>query len=286
MRRRRVVSLAFVVVAVACAALAGPRALRELRRRRAWAELRAHVGKDLLRLDKRARARVESAIAELVPRDARDEGRALQSCEGWGLHALGDRFVLLDARAATSPEALRIDVLDAAGSVLSTRWGKLGPSSPVTTFTVLPGRDELGPLLVVQVHPYSGNVAYEPRHLYALFRDELVFVRLDASGRAVANECDWPDGPLGLSAPSRSEEEWAAALASPERAELLRTLVHLSGVLDERARWDHPEVTAEAVQQARLMRRGRDPPAVRARLAELSSSNDPWVAEQARLLRN
>ncbi len=123
----------------------------------------------------------------------------------------------------------------------------------------------------VEIHcrPYAGG-ASPPRHHYALFPEGMDIVHVaNEEGVTVRDRGDRPLGPLSPVMLRRQAEDWEAALES-RSAEVLRALYWLG---QDRRFGEGPERELAEVVRTR--------PRVKARLAVLATSSDPWVRESA-----
>jgi hypothetical protein len=112
---------------------------------------------------------------------------------------------------------------------------------------------------------------------YAFREDTFALARLEDSAGRVAPGCCAPHPTIGPPLPVRTAEQWEAALHSPDRVEVLRTLVWLGSDLFG------PPVTIrfEPLDAATLALETRARPGVRAAVEALTRSTDSWVQEAA-----
>jgi hypothetical protein len=110
-----------------------------------------------------------------------------------------------------------------------------------------------------------------PRQIYGIVCDGVALVRLEnARGVALRNGYHDLGAELGPPMPTRTPSQWEQALASPDRVEVLRSLLWLGG------RHDGPNARFVAA----FVRR----PRARALLEKLRDAKDPWVRDAAALV--
>jgi hypothetical protein len=112
---------------------------------------------------------------------------------------------------------------------------------------------------------------------YAFHDDAFALVRLeDSAGKLVPVWYHAANASVGPPVPKRTPEEWEVALRSPDRVEVLRTLVWLGG-------WhsDQPASDGEQPEDAARALATRARPGVRAAVDALAGSEDSWVQEAA-----
>jgi hypothetical protein len=116
---------------------------------------------------------------------------------------------------------------------------------------------------------------------YALIDDTFALVRLeDSAGNFVPVYYHAPNHTIGPSVPERTAEQWEAALRSPDRAEVLRTLVWLGGEhSNPPLREEHIHV--ERFEDAALALETRARPGTRRAVEALPRSQDSWIREAA-----
>jgi hypothetical protein len=114
-------------------------------------------------------------------------------------------------------------------------------------------------------------------HHYVLINDLPVLIRVeDGNGRMHRMEYEDRGRMLGPGLPDRTPEGWEESLASPNVAEVLRTLMWLGGRHGMRSRSGAVRGDAEHFDDVRRR------PGVAQKVAELTRAPHPWVAEAAK----
>jgi hypothetical protein len=178
-----------------------------------------------------------------------------------------ERLILFQATLSGNWRAVRIFVMDTEGNALDQcQFVRSIPSDARWL-------DDSGhgfPCLVVN---------FGPTHYLALLDDTFALVRHESSAGAFV-PVPYPDHIIDRTEPERTSEEWEAALCSPDRAEVLRTLVWLGG-----KPWNSPRngrgVDVEPSEDASLVVKIRFRPGVRTAVAALAHSDDRWLREAA-----
>jgi len=146
-------------------------------------------------------------------------------------------------------------------------------------------RTEGGPGLV-ELHsiPFINGRAITKQY-YRIVKDRLVLVRLeDDQGKYVRNNYEAPNHTIGPRIPDRDPSAWEASLTSTDPAEVLWALVWIGG--------RHADTTPvgsgvrlESPEDARAVQVVRSRESVRKKIAELTKSRNPWIAEAARMVQ-
>jgi hypothetical protein len=140
------------------------------------------------------------------------------------------------------------------------------------------------PCLLVCSAP-SINGADITSQYYAFLEGTFALVRMeDSAGELVTVNYHNPNHTIGPAVPERTTEQWEAAVRSSDRAEVLRTLVWLSG--------DHSDpplrldgISVERFEDASRALEARARPGLRSAVEDLTSSEDRWVQEAAQHAR-
>lgn len=312
-------SFAGAFVALACmlsvaAARQGGGAGVETRRRADWRRFVAYAGRDVWSLKGKPSDSLAALAGRLVPEreglhplagsDFRP--RLVERIEtGAGARVL----LLLSPKAFSFPGYSQqyLYLFDGAGrlrgsSEFSPGWRIFLSDVRVTSRTGLDA-----PLLVLRGGGFGFAFAPSVVAYFALAFDRPVLVRLERKdGKLLRNGYGCPTPSVGPPAPSKTAEGWARALASEDRVEVLEALTWVGGVrktIEELKEEQEQERRFEAanpdmkgglsfatldscpgaVEDAALYAEVRARADVRARLEELSKSEDVWVRQAAEL---
>jgi hypothetical protein len=165
-----------------------------------------------------------------------------------------------------------VDVLDGDGSVLhrNTAWRNWEMSDPVFQ----PHADPAVPWCFVQKIGPMARPDPDPRDFYALAQGRPVLIRVEDYQGKFCRAGYYAEGQVtGPGVPDRTPEQWEDSLKSMHLAEVLETLVWLSG--------QHTDKDPLKKCWSETLAR----PGVRRLLSELASHPHPWVSEAARMVK-
>lgn len=118
------------------------------------------------------------------------------------------------------------------------------------------------------------------RQYYAFLDDAFVLVRLeDSQGDFLPVNYRNPNFTIGPAIPDRTAAQWEAALRSPNRAEVLRTLIWLGGIHLDPPLPNDKTICIEAFEDAMRAKETRTRPGVYAAVEALTKTDDPWFRD-------
>jgi hypothetical protein len=311
------IAVALVALACLCAAASarqGGGSRRVSRARADWQRLLAFAGRDVWELKGKRSDSLAALAGRLVP-----EREDLHPLAGSDFRprlvervetAEGARvLLLLSPKGFSFPGYTQqyLYLFDAAGrlrgsSEFSPGWRIFLSDVRVTSRTGL-----AAPLLVMRGVGVGFALAPSVVVHFALAGDRPVLVRLERKdGKLLRNGYGCPHPSVGPPVPAKTAEEWARALASEDKVEVLEALVWVGGrrqTIEElkeeqeqerRFEAEHPETKGgpsfatldrcpAAVEDAALYAEVRARADVKARLEKLSKSEDVWVRQAAEL---
>jgi len=247
---------------------------RATRDRREWTELISWDGKDLGKVEQETWNRLNAIYRGRIDggADPRDGLRWVSILQ----NPAGARRVLLFHSTPKIEESgyenADVDVCDGEGSLLhrNTAWRNWALSDPAFEFHA----DAAIPWCFAQkIGPMARSDA-DARDFYALAQGRPVLIRVvDYQGKLCRTWYYEEGQTTGPGVPDRTPQQWEDSLKSPHLAEVLETLVWLSGQHTEK----DPFKKCWSDTLAR--------PGVRRRLSELASHPHPWVSEAARMVK-
>lgn len=305
------VAAASVTLACLCAAA---QAQGVERRRADWRRLLAYAGRDVWGLEERRSDSLAALVKRLVPerKDPSPLGgsdfrpRLVERIKT----AEGTRVLLLASpRGFMSPGYSHqyLYLFDEAGrlrgsSEFSPGWRMFLSDARVETRTGL-----AAPLLVLRGGGFGFAFAPSVVAHFALAGDRPVLVRLERKdGKLLRNGYGCPYPSVGPPVPAKTAEAWALSLASEDKVEVLEALTWVGGwrktvewlkeeqEQERRLEAEHPEMKGGssfatldscpgALEDATLYADVRARADVKARLEQLSRSEDAWVRQAAEL---
>lgn len=313
-------SLAGAFVALACllpvasARQGGGGAGVESRRRADWRRLLAYAGRDVWSLEGRRSDELAALAGRLVP-----EREELHPLAGSDFRPRLVERIETDAGARVllllSPKGFSFPgysqqylyLFDAAGRLRGASEFSPGWRIFLSDVRVTSREGLAAPLLVMRGGGFGFAFAPSVVAYFALEADRPVLVRLERrDGKLLRNGYGCPSPSVGPPAPSKTAGEWARALASEDKVEVLEALTWVGGrreTLEELKEEQEQERRFEAanpdlkggmsfatldscpraVDDAALYAEVRARADVRARLEELSKSEDAWVRQAAEL---
>jgi hypothetical protein len=262
--------------------------------------LETHVGKDLRKLDDRAREDFQKQIEALT--GDKPEKKEWGAFEPWWVKpfAAGKvAWVFLQAYPGYDvPDVSAVQI-----HVFDKNWKRLAKQTFPTGYRfflkeVSPAKDNTlkqqllvakvtssGPFIVQgqEKRPAFEQGDYQ-RQYYALLGDHFVMVRLEDNEKRIAqNHYRWRAPPKGPTVPKRTRDEWIRSLSSDNPVEQLATLVWLSGTHLPSTEARQEDVNQESVEDSKLFEAVRDATETKKVLRELTNSKNLWVQEYAKL---
>ena len=279
---RTTVLLAISVALVSCASsdVAGDR-------QRALQELRTFQGRNL-EASNESHA-VAQLLSELIPGRSEEKAFIGGGFTPWHIATVGSgsraRVVVFEGQhlfMIPSASAARVDVFDRWGNHVSSKAFLTGWRSDIGDVKIHDSPRGF-PLIEVSMGYMRGGSELG-HQLYSLVEDEVALVRLEAAdGTPIRNIYAYPNVTIGPAVPTRSVEAFESSLESGDEPMVLQTLIWLAG---EHGFFPRPpakvEVCIESNEEAVLVERVRTSKRVRAAIARLSDSQDPWVQEAAK----
>lgn len=253
-----------------------------------WQELESFSALDLRKLDSTQRREIESSISikkllakgynlsYLVHLWKLDEGKR-------------HRIILFEGRPCIpipGASSASIYVFDPQGKCLSSSSFSTGWRISPTGASPKDASQYGFPVIEVSSAPsgLGGDVAQQ---YYAFVGDEVALVRLEDSAGSVLRNVYWaPNHTIGPDVPSRTPEEWEAALNANDPADVLRTLVWLGGVHLSSSKEKPKNVDLEKFRDVILVEKVRARDGVQKALRRLVASRDKWIREAAKLAAN
>jgi hypothetical protein len=251
--------------------------------------LKAHLGKDLTKLEKDQVEELLRTITKLLPKRHYRDWFDFRPWRVWEFQEKGERpfWLLLDVdntRPHPGSTGIRITELDDAGKALSetTFWtGHRCYMRRIKWEKVVDGEFSL---LLLEIGFGAGPGPNIYKQYYAKVGSRFDLVRLeDFDGNATRNRYYVRHFACGSAIPKQSEAEWEADLRSRDRLKVLRALVWLGGTHWDLQAKDKPETQVEDFAEINLVRKVRANKKVVTRLKELANSEDRWLREAAQL---
>jgi hypothetical protein len=138
----------------------------------------------------------------------------------------------------------------------------------------------------ITTSPTRNDVDFATQY-YALIGHEFGLIRyIDGHGQELDSIYHNPSCVVGPPAPDRSEEEWAAALGSANRGEVLRSLAWLGCPHPGELAPDEHSLGALRFKDAAKAGRIRARTDVRATLRRFAAGADPWISQVAKAALN
>ena len=255
--------------------------------------MKSFMGQDLRKLDEPEAERFAAILATVLGEDVPAEPKPLSPYlfgpRPWYVwQTVGDEpltilFQVKYAMGIPGESRVRICVFGRFGQKLSDTDFSTGWRTALQDVEWAPATQYGFASLKITTAPGSNSVDFETQY-YALIGHEFGLIRfIDGHERELDSIYHSPYCSVGPPPPNRSEEEWAAALGSTNRGEVLRTLAWLGcpHPADELAR-DERSLGAERFQDAAKAGRVRSRADVRKALRHFAAGADPWISQVAK----
>jgi hypothetical protein len=242
-------------------------------------ELKSYQNREIGKLPKVEQERVQVLLDSLVLND-REKGQPLLFLE---FTARDQPQFWVAIGHDRSEEELIGTVFEPSGRLVSTYGLRLGAGASLSALRVQTPGSAGYPLLVADVYS-SDRKEQVFRYYFAWLHNRFDVIRLERDdGKPMRNDYRELDAVGSNNGPVFSDEEWEAALNSPDRSTVLRVLVWLGGIRPEQlaSGLEPTQFDSNSIEDAKQVRRLLSKPAVLNSLKELSGQDDRWIRDAA-----
>jgi hypothetical protein len=258
---------------------------RHIHRYIQFQRLKTFVDCDIRALPEPKRKEFDRITASLLPAKSRLEIIGWYFRENWFVWRLstdrGMRFVLFQGEHITSipgVSSAHVFLFDFSGRLVGQSSFSTGWRIDIHDAALSTDKVKNENLIRINTAPVINGVDIRTQY-YAIIDDALALVRLeDSSGACIQNDYAAPNHTIGPNAIRRSESEWIRALSDARPAEVLRTLVWLSGH-HSRPIENPGNIHIETYEDATLHLKVRMNPKTKFLLESLAANPDSWIAD-------